>query len=934
MRDTANSSRYGLVDRAGVALPVRCRCLPFWVMRCGLLVCSLLLAFAPAVKTQEVGAGTGAPAEWWAYQPLVRPKVPSVQDANWPRSPLDAFVLAGLDRRGLKPAAPADRFALLRRVTYDLTGLPPTQAEIDEFVADESADAYARVIDRLLASPQYGAKWAQHWLDLVRYAETEGYERDNKKPFVWRYRDWVVDALNDDMPYGEFVTKQLAGDELPDAKVADHVATGYYRLGIWDDEPTDREQHRYDDLDGIADTTARGMLAISMGCARCHDHKKDPLPHRDYHAFLGFFENLAPYDMKARALPLDGALATFERVMSAYETESAALREKVKVEALAYVLNRLQDQRSGWPDHAPSPVAAYGGDAGSATQLLDSVGSRHGAVRGQVVQVDGLRGKALRFDGDDHVVLPRLVDDSFTVTFHVRSKSRGRGRSSDTRWFTGTGLVDGEVSGIVDDWGIAWHSDGIVAAGTGRPETFVASRAGLNDGEWHHVAFSRDQDSGAIALYVDGVIAAKAKGSKRSLVSPPRITVGRMQPGGPGFRGDLDELKFYDRALSAAEVMAVSLGPPLTNAAPTIEMSEAFAKLSELRAPTLKKVRVLSVRERGADAPEPVIRLRGNVHAVGGKVPLGVPAMLGESTFEPPTANKSSSGRRTALARWITRPDNRLTWRTIANRLWQHHFGRGIVRSSNDFGRLGDRPTHPQLLDWLACEVLERGQSLKSMHRLLVTSATYRMSSQASERGLAEDPLNDSFWRFDRRRLTAEEVRDSILSVNGTLNPAHGGPSVYPPLPQAVLLTASRPDAAWGRSSKEQAARRSLYVHVKRSLPEPLLASFDRADTDTSCPVRFATVQPTQALSMINGDFANLQAELFAQRLAKEASGLPARLSRALELITQRPARSTDVDRLLQLARELRRDFGRSESQALQRCCLVLLNSNEFLFVD
>ena len=286
------------------------------------------------------------------------------------------------------------------------------------------------------------------------------------------------------------------------------------------------------------------------------------------------------------------------------------------------------------------------------------------------------------------------------------------------------------------------------------------------------------------------------------------------------------------------------------------------------------------------------------------------------------------------MAKWVVRPDNRLTWRVIANRLWQHHFGRGIVRTSSDFGRLGSLPTHPELLDWLACEVLARDQSLKAMHRLIVTSSTYRMSSQADPKALKEDPLNDSFWRFNRRRLTAEEVRDSILAVNGTINLELGGPPVFPPLPRAVLQTASRPNAAWGRSNAKQAARRSLYVHVKRSLPEPLLAAFDRADTDFSCPVRFATVQPTQALSMINGDFANLQASRFADRLMREEEDLPNRLRRAMRLVSQRAPTDAGIARLLDLAKAMQSEFGRSEAGALQRCCLVLLNCNEFLFLD
>ena len=850
---------------------------------------------------------------------------------GWVRSDLDAFVLAGLEARGLRPAAPASRAALLRRLTYDLTGLPPTVEEVEAFASDRSEDAYEVVVERLLASPQYGVKWAQHWLDLVRYAETEGYERDNKKPFIWRYRDWVVDALNADMPYGDFVTRQLAGDELPDATVADNIATGFFRLGIWDDEPTDRQQHLYDDYDGMADTTARGMLAISMGCARCHDHKKDPLPHRDYHGFLAFFENVAPYDMRARTIAKDGAKARYEDAIGVY---NAAL-DDCRKELRAIAAKQRKAQGGASSDDGGVMVARYRGDTGNATKLIDDVTDQHGSVHGQVVQVAGHAGSALRFDGDDHCRIPRVVEDSFTVSFFVRSKNRGGGRPRDTRWFTGTGLVDGEVPGIVDDWGISWHSDGIIAAGTGRPEKFVASGSGYHDGEWHHVAFTRDMASGRIALYVDGALASEAKGGKQSLTTPEDLVIGRMRPGGGGFRGDLDELTFYSRALTPGEVAALAFDSPMGVAdGHAFDGSPAIVKLAELRRPKLETLEVLAVRERGRKAPAAYLRLRGNVHAKGEEVPVAVPAMLGEPVLGAVEALPASSGRRTALAKWIVRPDNRLTWRVIANRVWQHHFGRGIVRTSSDFGRLGSLPTHPELLDWLACEVLARGQSLKAMHRLMVTSSTYRMSSEADPKALEQDPLNDAFWRFDRRRLTAEEVRDSILAANGTLNLELGGPPVFPPLPRAVLQTSSRPNAAWGRSNAKQAARRSLYVHVKRSLPEPLLAAFDRADTDFSCPVRFATVQPTQALSMINGDFANLQARRFAARLIREEGDMSSRLRRALLLVTQREPDKPSLDRLLQLANEMQSDFGHTEEDALQRCCLVLLNCNEFLYLD
>ncbi len=900
-----------------------------------------LSATAAALAAQD-------PGDWWAYRPLQRPPVPAVADATWPRNPVDAFVLAGLEARGLSPLPAADRHTLLRRVTYDLTGLPPTAAEIAAFVADGSSDAYEKVVERLLGSPQYGVKWARHWLDLVRYADTDGYERDRKKPFVWRYRDWVVDALNADMPYGEFLHRQLAGDERAEASAADRIATGYYRLGIWDDEPTDPEQHRYDDLDGVADTTARVMLGISMNCARCHDHKKDPLPQRDYHRFLAFFENLKPYGLQAQRVPVDGGAGRHADELAAYTAQRQRIEEHLRGAADAAWQALDAGQRQSWLDAAAAGErAAFSGDTSHATEVIDDRGGPPGRIVGQVVPIEGVRGLAMRFDGDDHVLLPRLVERSFTVSFFVRSDHRGPGAANDPRWFTGIGLVDAEVPGIVRDWGISWHGDGRILAGTGGPDTFVASGSGHHDGRWHHVAFTRDAATGRIALYVDGALAGEAVGTREPLDAPPKIVLGRIQAGGRGFRGDLDEVRFFDRAMTAAEVAGIGLRLPAgaataellaasAGAADARDASAAFVELAALRAPQVQTVEVLAVQENGAEPPESFVRLRGNVHARGEKVEPGFPTMLGAFANVPVEVRprRHSSGRRTALADWIVRPDHPLTWRVVANRLWQHHFGRGIVRSSSEFGRLGDLPTHPELLDWLACEVVARGGSWKAMHRLLVTSAVYRMQSLPHEPARAVDPANDGFWRFDRRRLSAEEVRDSILAVSGALQLGLGGPGVFPPMPAEVLATSSRPEEAWGSSTPQEAARRSLYVHRKRSLPVPLFAAFDVADTDNSCPVRFSTVQPTQALTLWNGEFVHAEAARMAAVLERAQADVAAQVRTGLERVTQRPAGDADTARLVELHAVLVREHGKSAREALQRICLVLLNSNEFLYVD
>ncbi len=344
---------------------------------------------------------------------------------------------------------------------------------------------------------------------------------------------------------------------------------------------------------------------------------------------------------------------------------------------------------------------------------------------------------------------------------------------------------------------------------------------------------------------------------------------------------------------------------------------------------------MLCARELSASPEASYVRIRGDARQKGEEVAPAFPAVLGAPPPQiAPPAHGRSSGRRLALAKWIASPDNPLTWRVLANRLLQHHLGRGIVRSSNDFGRLGDLPTHPELLDWLACEAIARGGSLKALHRLIVLSGTYLQACSVDEHKRQQDPLNDRFWRFDRRRLLAEELRDSMLSVAGVINLELGGESVYPPLPKSVLATASRPDEAWGNSTPEQAARRSLYVHVKRSLLEPLLSAFDLADTDSSCPVRYATVQPTQALILLNGDFAHQTARQFADRLRRERTGLRAQVERGLWLALQRPPADADVARLCRLAEDLVRQDHKSEDEALQRVCLLLLNCNEFAYLD
>ena len=594
----------------------------------------------------------------WAFQPLRRPEVPRIAK-DQPANPIDAFILARLKAKDLKPNPPATRQELIRRAYYDLIGLPPSPAEVEAFIADKSPRAWENLIDRLLDSPHYGEKWGRHWLDLVRYAESNSYERDNPKPHAWRYRDYVIRSFNADKPYDQFIREQLAGDEFKPPNDDAIIATGFYRLGIWDDEPADKDLALYDGLDDIVTTTGQVFLGLTVDCARCHNHKLDPIPQRDYYRLLSFFQNVTPYE------------------------------------------------NSGAKVEIPLP-----GDA---------------------------------------------------------------------------------------------------------------------------------------------------------------------------------------------------------------------------------KEKALAVSELGAKVPATFILLRGNPHVKGDEVEPGFLEVLGgtKPSLLQPSASARTSGRRTVLANWLASPENPLTARVMANRIWQYHFGRGIVRSPNNFGLQGDAPTHPELLEWLASEFIVRGWKLKPLHRLIMTSQTYQMSSRGQSDTLKKDPANDSCWRFDMRRLTAEEIRDTILAINGTLNTKMFGPSIYVDIPKEVLAGQSMPGKNWGKSPPEEQARRSIYIHVKRSLLTPVLESFDLAETDRSTPVRFSTVQPTQALGMLNSEFLNRQAELFAARLRREAGDdLRKQMRLALYLVTAREPTAAEVKRGVHLVESLRRQEHASNETALKYFCLMALNLNEMIYLN
>lgn len=685
----------------------------------------------------------------WAFRPVSRPAVPQPSQAAWGQNPIDAFVLSQLDQKGLQPNPKADKLTLVRRLYYNLTGLPPTPEQARKFVEDESPDAYEKLVDTLLDSPHYGEHHARFWLDLVRYGESNSLERDNPKPFVWKYRDYVIRSFNEDKPYDQFIVEQLAGDELAQLTPESVIATGFYRIGQWDDEPADPKLAVYDELDEIIATTSQGFLGLTLNCARCHDHKLDPLPQADYYRMVAFFKNIRRYGVRSDE-------SVFQNSVRNVATPEEATKHAAEV---ARHDQRVEDLRN----------------------QLDAVENR---IRENLVG-----GERDDFNADS--VRLRII-----------------------RKYVGKHIEQDEF------------------------KKYEATRK-----EWNQL---RNH--------------------------PPR---------------------------SAAQALAV--------------------------------------KEHGREVPPTHVLIRGNPVAEGDLVEPAFPAVLTSQTPEVvPPANGESSGRRLALARWITSDSNALANRVIVNRIWQWSFGRGIVRTPNDFGLTGDRPTHPELLEWLAAEFLENGRSIKQLTKLMVMSSTWQMTSTPNAESLEKDPLNDNYWRFDMRRLRAEEIRDSILAANGTLNlTSMYGPSIYPVIPDAVLAGQSRPGAGWGQSSEEDRNRRSIYIHIKRSLTVPILAAFDVADPGFSCPVRFATTQPTQALGMLNSDFINKEAELFATGLQETAGqNLDRQVTLALERVLQRAPTQEEVDRGRELVNSLQQEFGQSQEDALKNFCLLALNLNEFIYLD
>ena len=861
--------------------------------------------------------------DWWSLKPIVKPTVPAGEAGG---NPVDAFISAKLKENGLTLSPPADASTLMRRVYFDLTGLPPSPEEVEAFVKESatSGAAYEALVDRLLASPRYGERWARHWLDVVHFGETHGYDKDQPRPNAWPYRDYVIRAFNEDKPYSRFVQEQLAGDILfPDTR--DGIeALGFISAGPWDlighaevpEEKIDGKIARHLDRDDMVANTVGSFASITAQCAQCHDHKFDPVTQEDYYSLQAVF---AAVDRADKSYDVDPALRTSRAALNARIKELEAV-EKGYAEQLAKAAG--PELAALEKDIAEAEKAASQGvkpEYGWHSAIENSQETR------KWVQVDLGQSVAL-----DRVVLAGAWDDFNGIGAGFGFPVRFRIEASDDAAFGGEPLIIA-AQDLEDFRNPGTAPQSFPANGKkGRYLRVTATKLAPRQNDFIF-ALSELQ---AFDTAGKNTAAGTAVTSIDSIEGPVRWTRRNLTDGiYPAATGGEDILAALRKQRDA--VIAKVQDEPTTSARAANSLALETARQELAKFPPLQVVYTGTVHNGGGNfrgtggKPRPIHLLaRGQVTTPRTEMqPAALAALDAQlpSHFDLP-ADAPESARRAALAKWLTDPRNPLTPRSIVNRVWLYHFGNGIVTTANDFGRMGTLPTHPELLDWLAVTFRdELGGSLKKLHRLIVTSATYRQSSSTrNARGEANDSLNSLLWRQNRRKLEAEAVRDAVLAVSGTLDLKAGGPGWKD---FVVERPEHSPHYRYDLADPNDSAtwRRSIYRFIVRSQPQPFMTVLDCADPSMRVEKRNESVSPAQALSLLNNGFMVTQATHFAERLKAEAGDDPgAQIDLAFRLATGRAASATDRDQLVAY----------SQKHGLSNTCRVILNLNEFTFID
>jgi hypothetical protein len=866
---------------------------------------------------------------WWSLRPLVRPEVPDPGDAfrSRIRNPIDAFVLAKLRDQRLEPSPEADRRTLIRRLSFDLTGLPPDPAEVEAFEREESPDAYDRLVDRLLESPAYGERWGRHWLDVAHYGDTHGYDKDQPRPNAWPYRDYVIRALNIDKPYAEFVQEQVAGDVLFPGTRDGVEALGFLAAGPWDlighaevpETKVDGQVARLLDRDDMVATTLNAFCSLTAQCARCHDHKFDPVSQEDYYRLQAVF---AAVDRADKAYDADPRVAERRRELEA---------ERQRLIAELKSLDELAHLRGG------EPLAALEREVKEVESLVARSAARspaygyHSQLSNRAetvrwVQVD--LGKPQRIA---QVILHPCDDDfngigpgfGFPARFKVEA-------ANDPEFATDVNLIvdrTGEDQPNPKPAAVSLEAGNVVARFVRVTATRLASRQ--ND---FHFALAEleilDETGRNLAL-------GAAVSALDTIEAPPRWRTANLVDGDyPRAASPADLARLLELQARRAELFRASLPAEAASRYELDQLGLTAVESEVKNLPAQEHVYAATIhhgsgafRGTGPDGGRPrVIRLlhRGDVRQPRQVVEPGtVPLIEGEAGRFPLAEGAPEGERRAALARWLTDVRNPLTWRSAVNRVWHYHFGRGLVETPSDFGRMGAAPSHPELLDWLACEFRDEEQSLKALHRLIVTSATYRQASRHHEGNAHVDAGNALLWRAHRRRLEAEEIRDAVLAVSGALDRRMGGPGYRD---FVVDHPEHSPHYEYARANPDDPSthRRSVYRFIVRSQPQPFLGALDCADASMSVDRRTESTTALQALALCNNALIVTMAEHCARRLEREASDDPARAQRLIRLALGRPPTPTEAKMLTEYVGK----------HGLANACRLVFNLSAFLFVD
>ena len=964
--------------------------------------------------------GTSATAEpsdrEWPFYPVRKIDPPKVGDSNWIRNGIDAFVLKRLEAAGLKPAAPASRQQLVRRIYFDLIGLPPSPEEVDAFFKDESDQAYEQLVDRLLKDPRYGERWARFWLDLARYAETAGYEGDPDLPHAWRYRDYVIDAFNNDKPYDVFIKEQIAGDEfaevmgagdLPSTPPERVVALTFLRLAPFTEPRGDETRHEL--LSEMTSTVSSVFLGLTVGCAKCHDHKYDSIPTKDFYRMKAFFATVSlprpePGDGFQIGGPLPAAFyrkdeqqwatnqhARFEREIDQSKQELVKLKATLTkksgggagfgLQAMGgplgnnYIYGRTPVHNGElhtsiancdgkqWTFFTDGTVAEKtGSNAGSnlGQWFGDLPNPKHVAL-GQYSEGTGrIKVATANHVGEFAEILiydhPLTESERRAMQSWLSAKYNGRVATSGAPpleppnkglrfWLDASDLdanpktANPDFGSRVSGWtdrigGISLTQDDpklqptlAAAHGPDKADGFVGA-AGVRFENGFLVApltnamFAKDQQGALVVFYT-------ARHSHEGY---------GFEVGGGG--------AFLSTFINPNAATRESLDAILSDSDNRLISDDERKRYRWLSSrerflrQQLKRLQPVAMSLRHSYGPPyepgvPVSRvmIRGEYDNPGELVEPGfLSCITGNQSAAPirldPFKRWPTRSRRMALARWIASPDNPLTARVMVNRLWHWHFGRGIVKTPSDFGKLSGGPSHPELLDWLASKFIKEKWSIKAIHRRIVTSATYRQTSLHSNYRAPEvDPDNTLLWRFRRRRLEAEAVRDSVFAVSGRLNPDKFGLPIFPPLPDDIEERVKYSNSKWDTQDGPEGRKRSIYIYQQRTLTMPFLQSFDALVCDESRPRRRHSVTPLQALAMYNGKFVSEEAKHFAERVTNEAgSDVAKQIERAFQIaLCRRPSRE-ESDQMRMLIN--------SDESNLVGVCRVLLNSNEFVYID